>query len=120
MIPILLLIGIGVFIFLKGDIRILDSKRAIRPQAIYWILILITYSLLVVFLSNGDSTYICLTFYPSLTITLIVFLIKRKTIRHNEDAFAKPIDTKKNLIIFSVFLAIGAIIFYFLLKSLNL
>ncbi len=109
----ILLIGIGILIIIKGNLKVSDTKEIVRPQSIYWGLIVIIYGIAVSFLP--DQLIYSLIFYSSFILILTIFLIKGRTIASSE-AIAKSKDTKRNLIILLVFIAIVVTVFYFFLK----
>jgi hypothetical protein len=109
----ILLIAFGLFILIKGNLKVSDNKEIVRPQSIYWGLIIIAYGIILTFLPN--TLMYGLIFYASLIIISLIFLIKGKTIG-SSDATLKATDTKRNLIILLIFLAIIVAIFYFFFK----
>ncbi|OHA66840.1 MAG: hypothetical protein A3C04_03360 [Candidatus Wildermuthbacteria bacterium RIFCSPHIGHO2_02_FULL_45_25] len=48
----ILLIGIGILILIKGNLKVSDTKEIVRPQSIYWGLIVIAYGIAVSFLKK--------------------------------------------------------------------
>jgi hypothetical protein len=109
----ILLIGLGILILIKGSLKVSDTKEMVRPQSIYWGLIVIAYGIAVSFLP--DQLIYSLVFYASLILISIIFLAKGKTIASPEAA-VKSTDTKRNLIILLVFIAIVVAISYFVLR----
>jgi len=109
----ILLIVLGLFILIKGNLKVSDTKEIVRPQSIYLGSIVIAYGIAVSFLP--DQLIYSLIFYASLILILAIFLIKGKTITSSE-AIVKSTNTKRNLIILLVFIAIVVAVFYFFLK----
>jgi len=105
-----LLIILGLFLLIKGKIKVSDTREIERPASIYWGIIIIIYGIAVSFLPD-QLTYAIL-FYASLLLISAIFVIKGKKII-TQDASAKASDTKRNLIILLVFIAIIVAIFYF-------
>ena len=52
----ILLIGIGILILIKGNLKVSDTKEIVRPQSIYWGLIVIAYGIAVSFLKKFAVT----------------------------------------------------------------
>ncbi|OGZ57260.1 MAG: hypothetical protein A3B96_02870 [Candidatus Spechtbacteria bacterium RIFCSPHIGHO2_02_FULL_43_15b] len=106
----ILLIGIGILILIKGNLKVSYTKEIVRPQSIYWGLIVIAYGIAVSFLPN--QLIYSLIFYVSLILISAIFLVKGKTIASSE-AIIKSTNAKRNLIILLVFGVIVVAVFYF-------
>jgi len=108
------LILIGLFILIKGNLKVSDNKEIVRPQSIYWGLIIIIYGIVCGFLPTTQIIY-GLIFWISLLLISIIFVMKGKMITSSE-AVIKSTDTKRNLIILLIFIGIVAAVSYFFLK----
>jgi len=110
----IVLILLGLFISIKGRLKVSDSKEIVRPQSIFWGLIIILYGLAVSFIPDDHLIY-SLVFYISLVVISFIFIAKGRKIESTE-ATSKSKDTKRNLVILLIFIAIIAAIAYFVLK----
>ena len=109
----ILLIILGLFILIKGRLRVSDTKEIERPGSIYWGIIIIAYGIAVYFLP--DELLYTVLFYASLLIISAIFVIRGKKITA-PDVSKKASDTKRNLIILLVFIAIMVAVAYFVLR----
>ncbi len=109
----ILLIALGLFILIKGNLKVSETKEIVRPQSIYWGLIMLVYGIVIRFLP--DQLIYILIFYASLILISAIFVIKGKTITSGE-TIVKSVNTKRNLIILLVFIVIIVVVFYFVFK----
>ena len=114
MIDILLII-IGLFILIRGRLKVSDTKEVVRPQSIYWGLIMIAYGIFLGFFMETITLIYDLIFFGSLIAISLFFMVKGKPII-SSSAVESSKKTKGNLIILLVFIAIIVVVFYFSLK----
>lgn len=116
MIDILLII-IGLFILIKGRLKVSDTKEVVRPQSTFWGLIMIGYGIVLGFFLETTKLVYSLIFFGSLIVISLIFVIKGKTIT-SSSAIESSKKTKRNLIILLVFIAIIVAVFYFFFKRM--
>jgi len=113
MIQILLII-IGLLVLVKGKLKVSDTKEITRPQSIYWGLVLIGYGIASSFIPTTKLIY-SLIFYISLVVVSAIFISKGKTIA-SDGVVVKSSNTKRNVIILLIFVAILITAFYLFYK----
>lgn len=106
----ILLIGLGLYILIKGNIKITDTREIVRPQSAYLALIMFAYGIANSFLPDNQPVYL-LMLYGSLMLISAVFVIKGGRVTSNE-AIVQSVNTKRNVIILLVAIAIMVAILY--------
>lgn len=102
----IMLIGIGLFLLLRGRIKVTDTKVLARPKSIYLGVIIIAYGL-AVFLLPQELLYYAI-FFASLLAIASFFVLKAEHVE-SVQASKKSSDTKRNLLILLAFIALVAL-----------
>ncbi len=103
----------GLTTLIKGKIKVSSDKEIVRPHSIYLGIIFIICAIAISLIQLG--LFYDLAFFIFPIILVIGFAMKGKRI-HTPEAVKEKKETKRNLIILLIFIAIIVTIFYFSFK----